>query len=107
MGERTHLNKAADKIVDGLPVCGLAGGVESGRRARGDGGGSCAARVKRRVGAGWTARACAVSVWRHRMSRATMDPDSVDTVGATNLTQFVMQHSGDKELAMMMSAVRV
>ena len=34
-----------------------------------------------------------------------MDPDSVDKVGATNLTQFVMQHSGDKELAMMMSAV--
>lgn len=35
-----------------------------------------------------------------------MDPDSVDKVGAANLTQFVMQHSGDKELAMMMSAVR-
>ena len=34
-----------------------------------------------------------------------MDPDSVDKVGAANLTQFVMQHSGDKELAMMMSAV--
>lgn len=34
-----------------------------------------------------------------------MDPDSVDKVAPANLTQFVMQHSGDQELAMMMSAM--
>lgn len=66
------------------------------------------------LGAGWgrvgELRAAGAARWTvacptHAPS-AEMDPDSVDKVGAANLTQFVMQQSGDKELAMMMSAVR-